>query len=84
MEVTYIWSKHLLFENLIRIGGVLLFIAFFILIAGFLLYILLKPPVDIKEEAAVMELRFELKLSSINLPENSENQLQSCLKVKEE
>jgi hypothetical protein len=63
--------------------GLLLFIVFIILIA-FLLYVLLKPPVDIKEEQAVMDLRPELKLSSFNLPEYSKNQSHSSLQAEEE
>jgi hypothetical protein len=64
-------------------GGLLLFIVFIILIAGFLLYVLLKPPVDIKEEPAVMELMPELKLSSLK-PEYSKNQSHSILQAEEE
>jgi hypothetical protein len=70
--------------KLIRIGGVLLFIVFIILIVGFLLYVLLKPPVDIKEEPAVKELRPELKISSVNLPEHSKNQSHSSPQAEEE
>jgi TRAP-type mannitol/chloroaromatic compound transport system permease small subunit len=83
-EVTYIWSIHFLFEESDKNGGLLLFIVFIILIAGFLLYVLLKPPVDIIEEPAVMELRPEFKLSSLNLPEYSKNQSHSSLQAEEE
>ncbi|SEB43062.1 hypothetical protein SAMN05443246_0268 [Paenibacillus sp. GP183] len=62
----------------------MLFIVFIILIAGFLLYVLLKPPVEINEMPAVMELRQELKLSSLDLPENSKNQAHSSLQAEEE
>jgi hypothetical protein len=83
MEVTYIWSIHFLFKEADKNGGVLLFIVFIILIAGFLLYVLLKPPLDIKEESAVMELMPEFKLSSLK-PEYSKNQSHSSLQAEEE
>jgi hypothetical protein len=60
------------------------FIVFIILIAGFFLYVLLKPPVDIKEEPAVMELKPEFKLSSVNLHEYSRQQAHSSLPAEEE
>jgi hypothetical protein len=84
MKVTYIWSRHLLYQGSDKNGGVMLFIVFIILIAGFLLYVLLKSPVDINEEPAVMELRQELKLSSLNLPEYSKNKAHSSLQAEEE
>jgi hypothetical protein len=65
-------------------GALLLLIIFIILIAGFLLYVLLKPPVEIIEEPAVMNIRPELKLSSLNLPEHSKNQSHSSLQAEEE
>jgi hypothetical protein len=82
----YIYMEYTFFclRNLLRMGGLLLFIVFIILIAGFLLYVLLKPPVDIKEEPVVMELRPEFKLSSLNLPEYSKNQSHSSLQAEEE
>jgi hypothetical protein len=65
-------------------GGLLLFIVFIILISGFLLYVLLKPPVEIKEEPAIMDLRPELKLSSVNLPVYSKNPSHPSPKAEEE